>query len=79
MTMKEQMETELQEMIRTLEKANGALARIFNVKEGESEMSNQYKCSDCELVYTLSEKRIREESPNQGSFICDLCEEGEGE
>ena len=34
MTMKEQMEAELQEMIRTLEKANGALARIFNV-EGE--------------------------------------------
>ena len=37
MTMKEQMEAELQEMIRTLEKANGALARIFNVEEGEIE------------------------------------------
>ena len=37
MTMKEQMEAELQEMIRTLEKANGALARIFNVEEGEGE------------------------------------------
>lgn len=36
MTMKEQMEMELQEMIRTLEKANGALARIFNVEEGEN-------------------------------------------
>jgi hypothetical protein len=77
--MKEAMEAEIQEMIRTLEKANGALARIFNVEEGESEMANQYKCSDCELVYTLSEKRIREESPIQGSFICDLCEEEEGE
>jgi hypothetical protein len=75
MAMKEQMEAELQEMIRTLEKANSALARIFNVEEGESQMSNQYKCSDCELVYTLSEKRIREESPDQGNFICDLCKE----
>lgn len=36
MTMKETMEQELAEAIRTLEKANGALARIFNVKEGES-------------------------------------------
>lgn len=37
MTMKEQMEAEIQEMIRTLEKANGALARIFNVEEGDDE------------------------------------------
>ena len=42
MSMKEQMEAELQEMIRTLEKANGALARIFNVGEGENE-----ECSRC--------------------------------
>ena len=41
MTMKEQMEAELQEMIRTLEKANGALARIFNVEE---------RCSTCHKV-----------------------------
>ena len=40
MTMKEQMEAELQEMIRTLEKANGALARIFNVEE-------DYLANDC--------------------------------
>lgn len=37
MNMKEQMATELEEMIRTLEKANGALARIFNVEEGEDD------------------------------------------
>jgi hypothetical protein len=35
--MKDTMEAELQEMIRTLEKANGALARIFNMEEGEGE------------------------------------------
>ena len=37
MTMKKNMEAELQEMIRTLEKANGALARIFNVEEVEDD------------------------------------------
>jgi hypothetical protein len=37
MSMKETMEQELAEAIRTLEKANGALARIFNVEEGEGE------------------------------------------
>ena len=35
--MKEIMNAELAEMIRTLEKANSALARIFNVEEGEEE------------------------------------------
>ena len=34
--MRETMNAELEEMIRTLEKANSALARIFNVEEGES-------------------------------------------
>lgn len=34
--MKETMNAELQEMIRTLEKANNALSRIFNVEEGET-------------------------------------------
>lgn len=38
-------------------------------------MNNQYKCQECELVYTLSNKRIREESPIQGSFTCDLCKD----
>jgi len=44
-TMKEQMEAELQEMIRTLEKANGALARIFNVEEDKT-MSMCNWCGD---------------------------------
>lgn len=35
--MKEIMNEEVAEMIRVLEKANGALARIFNVEEGEGE------------------------------------------
>jgi hypothetical protein len=35
--MKEIMSEEVTEMIRTLEKANRALARIFNVEEGEGE------------------------------------------
>jgi hypothetical protein len=35
--MKSTMEAEYQEMIRTLERANSALARIFNVEEEESE------------------------------------------
>ena len=37
MNMKETMDQELAEAIRTLEKANGALARIFNMEEGEDE------------------------------------------
>lgn len=37
MTMKETMDQELAEAIRTLEKANSALSRIFNTEEGESE------------------------------------------
>ena len=37
MSMKETMEQELAEAIRTLEKANSALARIFNAEEGESD------------------------------------------
>jgi len=34
--MKETMEQELAEAIAALDKANGALARIFNVEEGEN-------------------------------------------
>lgn len=33
MTMKETMAAELEEAIRTLEKANNALSRIFNIEE----------------------------------------------
>lgn len=35
--MRETMSAELEEMIRTLERANSALARIFNVEEGEGD------------------------------------------
>lgn len=37
MNMKELMDQELAEAIATLEKANGALSRIFNMEEGENE------------------------------------------
>lgn len=37
MTMKEIMDQELAEALATLNKANGALARIFNMEEGESD------------------------------------------
>ena len=37
MSMKEIMNQELAEALATLEKANGALSRIFNVTEGESD------------------------------------------
>lgn len=36
MNMKETMETELAEALAVLTKANSALERIFNTKEGES-------------------------------------------
>lgn len=36
-TMKETMAAELEEAIRSLEKANSALARIFNVEEEEED------------------------------------------
>lgn len=41
-------------------------------------MNKEYKCLECKLTYTLSDKRIREESPIHGSFTCDLCKD-EGE
>ena len=37
MNMRELMDQELAEALATLEKANGALSRIFNVTEGESD------------------------------------------
>ena len=64
MTMKEQMEAELQEMIRTLEKANGALARIFNMEEGE--------VADC----TRCGREVESESlVTYGDWkLCELCQ-----
>jgi hypothetical protein len=61
--MKEQMEAELQEMIRTLEKANGALARIFNMEEGESEMT-KWECTECSSNHTMPR-----------DFGCDDCDQ----
>ncbi len=40
-------------------------------REGES----GYECQECELTYTLSPDRIKKESPQHDSFVCDLCEE----
>ena len=37
MSMKETMDQELAEAIRTLEKANNVFARIFNTEEGEGD------------------------------------------
>jgi hypothetical protein len=37
MSMKETMERELAEAIRTLELANSAFSRLFNMEEGEDE------------------------------------------
>ena len=37
MSMREIMDQELAEALATLEKANGALSRIFNMEEGEGE------------------------------------------
>jgi hypothetical protein len=37
-------------------------------------MSNQYKCLECELTYTLSDARIKQDLPQHESFVCDLCE-----
>ena len=51
--MRETMNEELAEIIRTLEKANGALARIFKVEEGENcagcgePYEGESDCPDC--------------------------------
>ena len=37
MSLREIMDQELAEALATLEKANGALSRIFNMEEGEEE------------------------------------------
>ena len=43
--MKEIMSEEVAEMIRVLERANGALARIFGTEEGEDE--DKGECTRC--------------------------------
>lgn len=67
MTMKEAMEAELQEMIRTLDKANGALARIFNVEEGEDDSISWGELA--ELTHTTQVER----------FGWCICEDTNGE
>lgn len=37
-------------------------------------MSQEYKCLECKLTYTLSDARIKQDSPQHESFVCDLCE-----
>jgi len=51
--MRDTMNEELKEMIRTLERANSALARVFNVEEGENcagcgdPYEGEGNCPDC--------------------------------
>lgn len=52
--MKDTMEAEYQEMIRTLERANSALARIFNVEEGEDD--SMIQCDICGEYYEHEEE-----------------------
>lgn len=47
MTMKEEMSAELQEMIRTLEKANSAFSRLFNTEEGDDGSGVCDMCAGC--------------------------------
>ena len=63
MNMREQMNAELQEMIRTLEKANSALARIFNVEKGES----MGTCMGCLKDFD------NEDLVWQGGLLCESC------
>lgn len=67
MSMKETMEQELAEAIRTLEKANGALARIFNVEEEEGE-----NCSSC--------GKAKDQFSKEWEYAqCETCSMEEGE
>jgi hypothetical protein len=78
MNMKETMEQELAEAIRTLEKANGALARIFNVEEEENEvgeweertgLSHAYQVERwgwCVCEGTNGEGQLADDCPREG-------------
>jgi len=55
--MKDTMNAELEEMIRTLEKANSALARIFNGEEGEG-------ATRCNMCMTEIDSKVT---------ICPIC------
>ena len=75
MSMKETMEQELAEAIATLEKANGALARIFGINEEESE----HICTDCHKVFNINKGTY----DSEWGFHCIYCggigQEGESE
>ena len=79
MTMKDNMEAELQEMIRTLEKANGALARIFNVEEEECDSISWGELA--ELTHATQVERfgwcICEDTNGEGQLHDDCPREGE--
>ena len=77
--MKEAMEAELQEMIRTLDKANGALARIFNVEEEEGDSISWGELA--ELTHATQVERfgwcICEDTNGEGQLFDDCPREGE--
>ena len=63
MSMKEIMDQELAEALATLNKANNALARIFNVEEGES----MGTCMGCLKDFD------NEDLVWQGGLLCESC------
>ena len=78
--MKEIMSEEVAEMIRTLEKANRALARIFNVEEGEDDDSISWS-ELAKLTHATQVERFGWcicEDPEQGQLAED-CPKREGE
>lgn len=40
-------------------------------------MSTQYICNDCKLAYNLSDERIKIDSIQHETFICDICNDNE--
>ena len=57
--MKEIMSEEVAEMIRTLAKANRALERVLNVKEGEDD--SMIQCDICGEYYEHEEEKEGED------------------
>lgn len=82
MSMKETMEQEMAEAIATLNKANGALARIFGIEqEGESEQPISWG-ELAELTHAAQVERFGWcicEDPEQGQLAEDCPREGESE
>jgi hypothetical protein len=78
MTMKETMAAELEEAIRTLEKANSALARIFNIKE-EGEVGEWQERTGLSHAYQVQRWGwcICEDANEKGQLAAD-CPGGEG-